>query len=108
MHECIGKLILLHVIQSLAADVPTSLEENAESIRTRLQALAPSDAQIHSEVMAPEGQPGDTIAEIALQMNADLIVVGAKRRPLLPGHATWTEDHKVVCHAPCPVLTVRD
>ena len=52
----------------------------------------------------------DRIVEFAKQRGADLIVMGVRSAAGRIGAATHLERaiaHKVVAHAPCPVLTVR-
>jgi nucleotide-binding universal stress UspA family protein len=43
----------------------------------------------------------------AKESKADLIVMGAKARKSLAGHAPLTVAYNVVTKATCPVLTVR-
>ena len=53
---------------------------------------------------------GAAVEEILLaarEISADLIVMGAKPRKSLAGHAPLTIAYNVVTKAPSPVLTVR-
>jgi nucleotide-binding universal stress UspA family protein len=62
------------------------------------------------EVFVEYGEPADRIVEAAKRCGADLIVVGVRDATGRLGAATHLERataHKVVAHAPCPVLTVR-
>ena len=55
------------------------------------------------------GEPADRIVEVAKQRGADLIVIGVRSAAGRIGAATHLERaaaHKIVAHAPCPVLTV--
>ncbi|MGC2171075.1 MAG: universal stress protein [Candidatus Sulfotelmatobacter sp.] len=53
----------------------------------------------------PEG-----ILDAAAMRGVDLIVMGANRTPSprMVAHLPWALTHEVICHAKCPVLTVRD
>ena len=65
---------------------------------------------IPPEVAVEFGEPGDRIIEAARQRGADLIVMGVRDAAGHIGAATHLDRaiaHKVVAHAPCPVLTVR-
>jgi len=65
-------------------------------------------SEIRCEVK--QGVPAETILEVAEQIHAGLIVLGARRASGVPGaasHLPIATVHKVIAHAPCPVLTVR-
>lgn len=54
------------------------------------------------------GEPVEEILQLAGEMKADLIVIGAKQsKGLAAGHTLHTIASRVVRGAPCPVLTVR-
>ena len=53
------------------------------------------------------GAAVEEILVAARESKADLIVMGAKARKSLAGHAPLTIAYNVVSKAPCPVLTVR-
>jgi nucleotide-binding universal stress UspA family protein len=62
------------------------------------------------EVFVDYGEPADRIVDAAKRCGADLIVVGvrdATGRLSAATHLERATAHKVVAHAPCPVLTVR-
>lgn len=62
------------------------------------------------EVAIEFGAPADRIVEVAKQRGADLIVLGVRDATGHLGAATHLGRaiaHRVVAHAPCPVLTVR-
>ncbi len=103
-----AKLILLHVLD------PTKMGWSAqfESIRAhaveRLTALIPEGNNERVEVRIHLGSPGYVIVASAEKELADLIVMGARATHAVgtSTHLPWTVAHHVVCHAPCPVLTV--
>ncbi|HTZ74230.1 MAG TPA: universal stress protein [Candidatus Aquilonibacter sp.] len=62
------------------------------------------------EVLVEYGDPAERILEAARERNADLIVLGVRGASGHMGAATHLERptaHKIVAHAACPVLTVR-
>jgi nucleotide-binding universal stress UspA family protein len=66
--------------------------------------------QAPPEVFVEYGEPADRIVEAAQRCGVDLIVVGVRDAAGHLGAATHLERataHRVVAHAPCPVLTVR-
>ncbi|MFZ1034371.1 MAG: universal stress protein [Candidatus Acidiferrales bacterium] len=78
----------------------------------RLYEIVPKDARLdlQPEVAVEYGEPAERIVEFAKQRGADLIVMGVRSAAGRIGAATHLERaiaHKVVAHAPCPVLTVR-
>lgn len=69
-----------------------------------------SKLQAPPEVFVDYGEPADRIVDSAMRGGADLIVIGVRDASGRLGAATHLERataHKVVAHAPCPVLTVR-
>jgi nucleotide-binding universal stress UspA family protein len=55
------------------------------------------------------GLPSANILEVAQQMRADLIVLGARHpEPAkINSHLPWATAARVIAEAECPVLTVR-
>jgi nucleotide-binding universal stress UspA family protein len=51
----------------------------------------------------------DAIVKVASDFQADLIVMGVNQAASAraSAHLPWATAHEVVCHARCPVLTVR-
>jgi nucleotide-binding universal stress UspA family protein len=110
-----ARLVLVHVMRE-----PRQRNEKekrkfelsvAEAIH-QLYETVPKDVELECppEVAVEYGQPADRIVEAAKQRNADLIVLGVRSASGGLGAATHLEGataHKVVAHAPCPVLTVR-
>jgi nucleotide-binding universal stress UspA family protein len=78
----------------------------------RLYEIVPQDATLEfpPEVGVEYGDPAERIVESAKKCNADVIVMGVRGAAGHLGAATHLERaiaHKIVAHAPCPVLTVR-
>jgi len=103
-----ASLILLHVIPL----VPLQHQESvAASARTRMEELIPSDAAdwCRPELVVRFDFPAEGILTLAEEREADLIVMGVhKGTPFASAHLPWAIAYEVVCHATCPVLTVRD
>lgn len=109
-----ARLILLHVMKPS----PTPLSEReAQDVLSnatfQLHEIVPASAELwcKAEAVVREGNPAEKILETAKEKAADLIVLGVRDRGAHLGAATHLERataHKVVAHATCPVLTVRD
>lgn len=116
------KLILLHVLPPTPfpsagvglrayARIEEWRREETATIRAKLQRMLPSDAGLECQ---PEYVVGfdllfHGILAAATEQRADLIVMGAKA-PIFSkamAHVPWTVAHEVLCHAQCPVMTVR-
>jgi nucleotide-binding universal stress UspA family protein len=98
-------LTLLYVSQP--GDV-MHLSHSAELLRN----LVPEEAELwcEPECIVEPGDVAETILYAAARQQADLIVMGAHPTigsPGVPAHLSVTTAHKIVCHAQCPVLTVR-
>jgi nucleotide-binding universal stress UspA family protein len=110
-----ARLVLLHVMRHPG---PRNGEEEdrfelsvAEAIH-QLYETVPKDAELYypPEVAVEYGNPAERIVAAAQQRRADLIVLGVRDVAGHIGAATHLERataHKVVAHAQCPVLTVR-
>jgi nucleotide-binding universal stress UspA family protein len=123
-----AKLVLLHMMPPMPiADLgPTVYGPSAyaaeqytkwqrtmrdESVR-KLTELVPTNTNL---VAKPECVAGadffpEGILDAAAKRQVDLIVMGANRTtsPRMAAHMPWALTHEVICHAECPVLTVRD
>jgi len=107
-----ARLTLMHVI---AAEAPGDLLLPGELVKAteqHLRNLVPPEAQLWCEprFVVEQGSPAEKILEVAKHRSADLIVLGIHKPSGFPGastHLPLATAHKVVSHAPCPVLTVR-
>jgi nucleotide-binding universal stress UspA family protein len=105
-------LTLMHVI---ANEAPGDLLLPGELVRAteqHLRNLVPPEAELWCEprFVVEQGSPAGKILEVAKHHSADLIVLGIHKPSGFPGagtHLPIATAHKVVSHAPCPVLTVR-
>lgn len=106
------RLTLLHVCRFLEGGPLVSNDTVLAHERERLKALLPEDLQLPKPptVIARIGITTETILRTARESDADLIVMGMHSTHALTTatHIPWTVAHQIVCHASCPVLTVRD
>jgi nucleotide-binding universal stress UspA family protein len=108
-----AELTLLHVLPEAQVGEFVVPQDLMESSKTRLAHLLPPEAEMWCvpEVCVERGEVAEKILDVAKRKNADLIVLGIHKAAGVPGAAThlpMATAHKVVTHAHCPVLTVRD
>jgi len=99
-----AQLTLMHAIPPQHAG-DTSRYEAAER---SLGALKPGGVCFWTppEIRLDVGPPADCILTAAGELKADLIVMGARGSAGMTDHLS-TLTHRIVCDAPCPVLTLR-
>jgi nucleotide-binding universal stress UspA family protein len=105
-------LTLVHVVAEPKRGDVVHSEELLTSSAKLLRNLVPAEAELWCEprFAVERGSVAEKILEVATQRKADLIVLGVRRPSGFPGaasHLPIATAHKVVSHAPCPVLTVR-
>lgn len=115
--EQFGSVVtLLHVIQPLVYPAelgypPTVVDSLDESARTRIEerlAAAAAGAPIEVRTLVRTGQPYHEIAATAKELDIDLIVIATHGWTGLKHVLMGSTAERVVRHAPCPVLTVRE
>ncbi|MGI9101332.1 MAG: universal stress protein [Terriglobales bacterium] len=100
----------IHLDSSTAElGVPMDDQRLVDLAEQRLLALLPPAGTLAmpADVVAKIGHPKDVIIEVAGERKAHIIIMGVHGAPMLASHNPWTVAHHVVCHAHCPVLTVR-
>jgi nucleotide-binding universal stress UspA family protein len=108
-----ARLLLLHVLRDPDFNTRKRTEEDSvANAMHQLYELIPAEAEVwcRPEATVRFGNPAERILEAATELEADLIVLGVRDAAGHLGAATRLERttaHKVVAHAPCPVLTVR-
>jgi nucleotide-binding universal stress UspA family protein len=105
-------LTLMHVIANEAPGDLLLPSELVKATEQHLRNLVPPEAELWCEprFVVEQGSPAEKILEVARHRDADLIVLGIHNPSGFPGagtHLPIATAHKVVSHAPCPVLTVR-
>lgn len=111
-----AEILLLHVVDSVPAmgqDVllqssllTVALHEESEKRleRLRLESLAIAPVNI----MSSDGVPWQRIVEVAREKNMDLIMAGTGGRNGLARVLLGSTAERIMRHAPCPVLVVRE
>jgi nucleotide-binding universal stress UspA family protein len=102
---------LLHTIER-PGGVPLGYPEaGRERVMKRLEQLVPLDTEqsAEMELIVEIGTPAEQILKVAARQDVDLIVMGphSTSHPRVSAHFPWVTAHQVLCHAYCPVLTVR-
>jgi nucleotide-binding universal stress UspA family protein len=106
-----ARIVVAHVEQDIAGKgggpiVATEDEIQAE-IRKQAEELSSDGLQADLEVRTITlGGPAHVIADIAEEVNADLIVVGTHGHTAVGGLLLGSVTHRLVHIAPCPVLVV--
>jgi nucleotide-binding universal stress UspA family protein len=94
-------------IESSAKAEPIELREVAESVLAR-ESRALADRGISVMTHAREGDPAEVIIEVAQEVGADLILVGARGLTGLQRFLLGSVSSKLSHHAPMSVMVVRD
>jgi nucleotide-binding universal stress UspA family protein len=81
------------------------ISETEEILQRAVQVVWAVQAQIYTEMI--EGNPAETILEVARSRNSDLIIMGARGLGKLSGLPLGSTSQKVLSLALCPVLIVR-
>jgi len=100
-------LTLLHVIPLVPMQHQVYV---TAGVKKQLEELIPPDAKdwCRPATVVSFEFPAEGILHLAETQAADLIVMGVhKRAPRTSAHLPWAIAYEVVCHAACPVLTVR-
>ena len=105
-------LTLMHVIANEAPGDLLLPGELVKATEQHLRNLVPAEAELWCEprFVVEQGETAEKILQVARERDAYLIVLGVHQTTGFPGAATHlpiATAHKVVSHAPCPVLTVR-
>ena len=116
-----GSVDLLHVVEDPVAtgawsgelsiqnlsDLRRNLIEDGERQLERFRVSA-HDPNVPLSTIVRMGQPADAITEYAKAFGIDLIVMGTHGRSGMAHLFMGSVAERVLRHAPCPVLTLRD
>jgi len=111
-----AELVLLHVFVELplypetpAAAVAQVYDEQRRWVQDELDARAKSaaSADVHVRTRLETGPAPETIAAVAREEGADLVVVGTHGRTGLDRFMLGSVAERVMRIAPCPVLVAR-
>jgi len=99
-----------HLVLLLVMGRPEHRAAEVEAVN-RVHEIVPHDVKLEfpAEVAVEYGEPAERIVKVAKNREADLIVLGVRKTAHMGAaiHLERAIAHKVVAHAPCPVLTVR-
>jgi len=116
-------LVLLHVAPvmpipenfswSKTPDDITQMREDArQTALKRLHEFVPKNMPLSSppEFRVEFGKHGESILEVARSLKTDLLILGLdhSKHGAAASHLPQTTAYKIVCEAPCSVLTVRN
>ena len=106
-------LVAVHAVEYVggykACPVPAHVDEGdtQAEIKDQVDALATGPARVELKTVdATLGGPAVVIAEVARQVQADLIVTGTRGRSGIAGMTLGSVAHRLLHIAPCPVLVV--
>ncbi len=106
-----ARLTMMHAIHEISEGAMEYLDEVTSACRQRLTELLPPGAGswCHPEFVVEFGPASDMILKVAEEEQADLLILGAKRKSHTPAatHLPWPTAYLVAAQAVCPVLTVR-
>jgi nucleotide-binding universal stress UspA family protein len=104
-----SRLLVVHVIEEPLNSFPIQSEIEARLLQD-MQSLLPKDADLsfHPQFRIEYGTPAECIVETAHSVEANLMVLGARRKLVLADHLPWLTLSKVVREAGCGVLVVRN
>jgi nucleotide-binding universal stress UspA family protein len=108
-------LHLVHAIGVPALGVPelgvavtsTAMESLVKSSQATLDKLATRGGAMKIDTLLRSGDARDVIVNTAIELGADLLVLGTHGRRGLRRALIGSVAESVVRHAPCPVLTIR-
>lgn len=88
---------------------PIYEEQLAARAEAKMRRMIPDDALLWAEpeILVRSGLPADVIVQTAEEEQASIVVMGVHRGRAFSTHNPWAVAHHVVCHAHCPVLSVR-
>jgi len=87
---------------------PPRTEEDLQRARAELAELAKERPQITTDARVELGHPADVLCEVAGKLGVDLLLVGARGLATGARFLLGSVSDRVVHHAPCPVLVVRE
>jgi nucleotide-binding universal stress UspA family protein len=90
---------------NLQSAIDARLIDAKEILQKAVETVGDVPAEIHTELI--EGDPAESIIEVARTRQSDVIVMGSRGLGRLAGLVLGSTSQKVVSHAPCPVLIVR-
>jgi nucleotide-binding universal stress UspA family protein len=96
------------IVTTVATSTDRNVEEEQRSARERLNhARTYLDGRgLAADFVPAVGHPAEAIVDLARRRDADLIVVGTRRKGFLERLVEGSVNQEVLRHAPCDVLVV--
>lgn len=85
--------------------IEAHMKESQAIMQKAQDALGKIPGEIHTEII--EGSPAEAIINVAKTRGSTVIVMGSRGLSSIAELVLGSTSHKVVSHAPCPVLIVR-
>jgi len=105
-------LVLLHVLPHIPEmerrGLPTGLDSSAMQELRALAAQVSHETNVHIEPKVAHGDPTIEILAESSERRASLIVLGATHRVAFENLSRDRTIYKVLAHARCPVMTLRE
>ncbi len=104
-----GRITLLHVVENRKRTPGLDPELLEQRVKLELARLLPGDVDHYSKtkLRVEYGIPSETIADVARQEAASMVVVGLQERGALADHVPWSTLSHLTHHAHCIILGVR-
>lgn len=107
-----GRLVLMHVLPPVSdmqgKGLPTGLDSAAMQELRKLAAEITRDIDVRVEPKVAHGNPSIEILAESAEYHACLMVLGATHRSALENLTRDRTIYKVLAHARCPVMTLRE
>jgi nucleotide-binding universal stress UspA family protein len=107
-----ARVALLHIANRPTNISPGYSEVERERVKKQVAQIVQHETglSLAEESIVEIGEPMERILKAAEDQSVDLIVMGLQStpHPRVSAHLPWATTHQVLCHAKCPVLTVRE
>jgi nucleotide-binding universal stress UspA family protein len=110
-----AKLSLLHVVTPGFAGLSDRRQTDPKRLSYAQESLRATASYAASLILGPlpnllieVGLVVETILRVAIRRKADVIVLGVSARRTIADRLGETPAYRVLCRAPCPVLTIRE
>lgn len=103
-------LTLLHVEEKFKELTPAERTIASYRFKSQLQKLVADEggASIPAHYELAYGDPAEAILEVVREKAADLVVLGVQQDSGFARFLPWSVASRIVRHATCPVLTIRE
>lgn len=110
-----AEILLVHVVTEMGYEglvIPSTLQhlqnDLLKQVHEELEKMVKLEDQFRIKIKVLFGEPAHEISKIAGEEETDLILVSTEGRTGLSHVLVGSTAEKIVRHAPCPVLVVRE